>query len=167
MSFQKIQAKYSLVFLASIIFYLNQAKAEIGSKYPQDPIERSTSSMGSVLGADGVNLFDKNGAVKKQKKIKNSYKILYQAAIDYLSYRNIVSASFEGGDIITDWYQEDGRETKVTVLVKGEEISKDSLIVRAFSRAKGKNHAHHQDTILENKIAEEIIQKLESDFLKS
>jgi len=44
-------------------------------------------------------------------------------------------------------------------------ITKDSLIVRAFSRSK--DHKHHQDLELENKIAEEIIKKIESDFLKS
>ena len=165
MSFQKIKAKYCILSIASLILYLNPVQADIGSKYPQDPLDKSTSSMGSVLGPNGVNLFNKSSGTRKQKKLKNGYKALYQAAIDYLSYRDIVSASFEGGDIITDWYQEGSRETKVTVLVKGEEITKDSLIVRAFSRSK--DHKHHQDTELENKIAEEIIKKIESDFLKS
>ena len=165
MSFQKIKAKYYMLSLTALILYLNPVQADIGSKYPLDPLDKSTSSMGSVLGSGGFNLLNKSGDAKKQKKLKNDYKALYQGAIDYLSYRDIVSASFEGGDIITDWYQEGGRETKVTVLVKGEEITKNSLIVRAFSRTK--DHKHHQDIELENKIAEEIIQKLESDLLKN
>jgi len=141
MIFQKMQMKYSVFFLASIMFYINPAKAD--SKYPEDPLERRYN-IGSVLGPNGIDLSKKN--TSKAKKVKKGYKVLYQAAIDYLSDRNIISANYEGGDIITDWCQKSPqdtqREVKVTILITGDKISKESLLVKAFSRLKNSQKEH-------------------------
>jgi hypothetical protein len=93
---------------------------------------------------------------------------LYQAAIDYLSDRNIISANYEGGDIITDWCQKSPqdtqREVKVTILITGDKISKESLLVKAFSRLKKSQENHKEEKELADEIAEAVIKKVEADF---
>jgi hypothetical protein len=163
--------------IASSSFLFSVSCAETNNKYPETAIDKKMERMGSVFGEDGLSmsLSSQNKASSKSSSkpaVANrsskdaSRKLLWQAAIEYLSDRPIISTDYNGGSIVTDWHSDDNRqETKVIVLIHEDEVLSRALTVKAYSRiiVKNvmKNKAHQsRDINLESQISEAILSKI-------
>jgi len=138
------------------------------NQYPKPSHERKIDQIGSIAGTDGIRINNHETVRKKpSQQRKNYHKALWQAAMEYLGPRHIVSSHYEGGSIVTDWYHEGGYETKVLVLIKGRSLSDNAISVKVWSRIHSKEHAHHnigRKQELEKDIKEAIL-KLAKEYL--
>jgi hypothetical protein len=171
MFFRKFLKPIGLLLLCLNFSHLTFA--DISDKYPKSPQDRKFDEMDSIFKGGGILVSpSKEGKeLKKEKPATKSakrgplqnYKLLWQAAIEYLSDRPIISADFNGGTIITDWYNDDNRQqTKINILILGDDINIDNLKVKAYSRILVKNvmkndSALSEDRNLEARVADDII----------
>lgn len=130
-------------------------------QYPKPSHEKKIDEMGSIVGNDGI-VMNHQGKVRKKSSQprKDHYKALWQAAMEYLGPRHIISSHYEGGNIVTDWYHEGGHETKIIVLIKGRTLAANAINVKVWSRVHSKDHAHHnigRKSELEKEFKEAIL----------
>lgn len=149
------------IYLA-IILLITMPFACLGNdQYPKPSNEKKIDEMRSIVGGDGIKINNSDKVRKKPSNPrKDHYKALWQAAMEYLGPRHIISSHYEGGSIVTDWYHEGGHETKVLVLIKGRTLSANAISVKVWSRVHSKEHAHHnigRKLELEKEIKEEIL----------
>jgi len=125
---------YSKIILLASIPIVSLAQSN--NPYPKSAREIKEDSMGSILRTQGLGeLISSDQKSRKTSKQAAHYKALWQAAIEYLSARDILFSDYEGGTIVTDWYMDRDCQTKIIVLIKGKTISPDSLRVKAWRKS--------------------------------
>lgn len=90
----------------------------------------------------------------------NSY--LWRAAIDTLSFAQLVTADSSGGVIITDWYSNrtnPGERAKLTVTILDQELRADALRVSAARQL------NQGGTWVDTPVSAATVQKLEDIIL--
>ena len=167
MLFTKIHFIVTLCLMGLLPLWASGASND----YPQSLAERRNAAMGSIMGPTGlsINLSSKENAPKaednKNTATSTSNKALWQAAIKCLDSREIISANYESGTILTDWYKEGQTESKITVIIQDHLTGAEGLKVIAFKRISSKNvmqsskHNAYKDDALANKIANDIIEQ--------
>ena len=86
--------------------------------------------------------------------------------MQYLGAKPIISASFEGGTIITDWYHEGHQDIKLNIIITTNKDQEGDLIIKAFSRIHTRNiitqaNSANEDPKFAEKIRLEILENLE------
>ena len=131
---------FFLLLLGSITL---NVYADLDSEFPQSKAQRDSEKYGSILGTNGLNLYDSSKAGKDKnsaeaaKTSENINPYLWQAALDSVQFMPLSSTDFNGGVINTDWYMENSSANqmyKVNILIKSSELNMTSLQVRVFKK---------------------------------
>jgi hypothetical protein len=131
----KFLKKFSIVLLSLSLLYLNSC----GLYRPTDARKVSPNSdervkqnqaegKGFLLGGSGKN---KGGTFQFA-----SSNPLWRASLDILDFMPIINASYSGGIIITDWYDENDSKNSIKITVKflSNEIRPDGLEVLVYKK---------------------------------
>jgi len=89
--------------------------------------------------------------------------ILWKAALQTLSDLPILSASYDGGIISTDWYGNQTEQIRVSVLFTSNEISASSFSIKGFKKKCDKNlicSTTSTSDAFNNKIKNKIVNNL-------
>jgi hypothetical protein len=130
----KVQVILS-AFLLSLLSGCGNQNVEY--KYPKMVKDERESKMGNILtGEDeqGINLF---GGNKQENVGVNANTVLWQASLDVVNFMPITVSDYTGGVISTDWYEISGHKGaryRVTINIKGHELSANSLKVVMFKQ---------------------------------
>jgi len=100
-----------------------------------------------------------------QKEIDKLAKsnILWKASLQTLSDLPILSASYDGGVISTDWYGNQEEQIRITVLFNSSEVKASSFNVKGFKKTCNKNltcTTSSTSDSFNNKIKSKIIEKI-------
>ena len=158
----KFFKKSSIVLLALALLYLNSC----GLYRPTDARKVSPNSdervkqnqaqgKGFTLGGIGKN----NGGTFQFA----SSNPLWRASLDILDFMPIINASYSGGIIITDWYDENDSKSSVKITVKflSNEIRSDGLEVLVY-----KKNCKSFESCQSNKTDSKINSELKMAILK-
>jgi|TARA_B110000114_G_scaffold176965_1_gene208222 hypothetical protein len=103
----------------------------------------------------GIKLFGKNdtGGVFQFA----SSNPLWRASLEVLDFIPILNASYSGGLLITDWYDEEGKNESIKITVKflSNEIRADALDISVYKK-NCKAYESCQTTSVTGKISEEL-----------
>jgi len=158
----------SKIYLAIILLITIPFACLSNDQYPKPSHEKKLDEMGSILPSGGIRVNNTEKVRKKNHQPRKDYhKALWQAAMEYLGPRHIISSHYEGGSIVTDWYHEGGHDTKVLVHIKGRNLSDKAISVKVWSRLHSKENVHHnigRKAELEKEIKEAIL-KLAKEHL--
>ena len=131
----KFFKKSSIVLLALALLYLNSCglyRPTDARKVPPNSDERvkknQAEGKGFTLGGLGKN----NGGTFQFA----SSNPLWRASLDILDFMPIINASYSGGIIITDWYDENDSKSSIKITVKflSNEIRPDGLEVLVYKK---------------------------------
>lgn len=158
-----MQLKITAVLLA--LLSATSSSFANNSDYPKSKLEREMDEMGSVLKGEGVVFRPaktKSNATKAG--VGNVNKYLYQATIDVLDFVPIESTDSDKGVITTEWYSlkaQPNTQFKITVFIKGDIISPESIEVKAFERYKvnRKWSESYKQSAISGILEEKIIRK--------
>lgn len=72
----------------------------------------------------------------KKKDILGGQNIMWKATLNILDFMPIVSASYDGGLIVTDWYSSGNSDesVKINVSFTSNEVSASSIVVKSFKK---------------------------------
>ena len=131
----KFFKKFSIILLSLSLLYLNSC----GLYRPTDARKVSPNSdervkknqaegKGFTIGGGGKN----NGGTFQFA----SSNPLWRASLDILDFMPIINASYSGGIIITDWYDENDSKSSIKITVKflSNEIRPDGLEVLVYKK---------------------------------
>lgn len=109
---------------------------------------------------------DKEGGLifnKPQKYQFGSRNIIWKASLEALSELPILSASYSGGVISTDWYGESNKQLRINVIFKSNEIATSSIKITSFVRecdlenqCNIKNGSENFNNQIKNKIFQKV-----------
>lgn len=133
--------KKILLLIIAINLIACNKNLEVKSEYPVPPHEKNTSRFGSVLGEGGFILGGDSNRNSDPSIAVN--RVLWQAALETISFMPIQTSDPISGLITTDWYQinENSNEKfKFNIIILGNEIRSDSLKVNVFKQKKVNNN---------------------------
>ena len=158
----KFLKKFSIALLSLSLLYLNSC----GLYRPTDARKVSPNSdervkqnqaegKGFLLGGSGKN---KGGTFQFA-----SSNPLWRASLDILDFMPIINASYSGGIIITDWYDENDSKNSIKITVKflSNEIRPDGLEVLVY-----KKNCKSFESCQSNKTDSKINSELKMAILK-
>ena len=100
---------------------------------------------------------------KPQKYQFGSRNIIWKASLEALSELPILSASYSGGVISTDWYGESNKQLRINVIFKSNEIATSSIKITSFVRecdlenqCNIKNGSENFNNQIKNKIFQKV-----------
>ncbi len=129
----KFFKKFSIILLSFSLLYLNSC----GLYSPTDARKVSPNSDERVkqnqAQGKGFRLGGNNNGGTFQFASSNP---LWRASLDVLDFMPIINASYSGGIIITDWYDENDSKNSIKITVKflSNEIRTDGLEVLVYKK---------------------------------
>ena len=156
----------------SVILAFTQALA---SDYPKSRTEREMDKMGSLLEGEGIVFRPfKEKSTSTKTKTGSANKYLYNSGLGELKNFPLSSSDATGGTIITDWYDvkdQKGVKRKITIYIKGDVISPETLEVVVFERNKNGNQYSSTDSDklkeISSNLEREIIRKARKMYIDS
>ena len=131
----KFLKKFSIVLLSLSLLYLNSCglyRPTDARKVSPNADERVKKNQAEGKGFS-LGGFGKNKGGTFQFASSNP---LWRASLDILDFMPIINASYSGGIIITDWYDENDSKNSIKITVKflSNEIRPDGLEVLVYKK---------------------------------
>jgi len=181
---KKFKIIQQFLLVALTLSVVSCSSENISYEYPQDPQNKRKMRAGKLFteNDEDIVLFgekeEKNEQsenitpqevqeeIQKTQSIQlNINKQLWQASLEVVSAKLPISLmDSNAGLIVSDWGMMNGNaneQYKINVLVKGEELSQDSVIVSVFKQAKtnGQWENVNTDGSLKKEIEEQILKR--------
>ncbi len=142
-----MKKKICIFFMGINLLYIHSYSIAKDNKYPITYEERKMQEIGSIFD-------NKNYQINKEKKV--SVQKLWEASLYVLKDIPLISSDFNGGVIITDWYNISPIiSNKVTIIIYKDT---SNVEVKVFQRKLINNK--FQDIGLSNDIANKIHQQI-------
>jgi hypothetical protein len=131
--------------------------------YPKAAKEIREENVGSLFGEstskEGLVIFSGR---KKQNSTLAINKLLWESALETLSFMPLVSVDSNSGIIITDWYEDPKapkERFKVNVFIQGQELQVNALRVTIFKQVLGHDNMWHS-AIANDNIRRDLEEKI-------
>jgi hypothetical protein len=106
--------------------------------YPSSSDDKRFDEMESMLKNSDVLVLRTNNTTTTSPKIDKTLKVnlnLWRAALDVISFAPLISTDYNGGVIITDFYQLNNQDSvKLVIMFKDDFISAESIEVKTYYR---------------------------------
>ena len=156
------------IFLVIIAFFLSNCNGKLpggdARKSPADPKKRVEKNLAE---GRGFKLNDAFGTAKRGGVFDfASSNNLWRASLDVIDFMPLVSVTYSGGIIVTDWYSENSNSNesiKISIRFSTNEIRSDALNIKVFNRKCSNNLLNCKVTetegILVTELKKEILKK--------
>ena len=126
--------KSSFILLISILFLNSCGKQVDAKKVSPDPRERVKKNLEEGKG------FRLSTKLKEMGKGSGNFEFassnpLWRASLDIIDFMPLITANYNGGIIVTDWYSDDinsNESLKVTIRFLTNEIRSDAIDLKIF-----------------------------------
>ena len=136
------------LFLSMILFSCS-SNNEVATKKPEPGLFSKDASK-------GINISDLLSRDSKSEKFYvNSF--LWRASLDVLSIAPFQSTDAFGGIIVTEWFNKNNQQIKLTALIKSRDLRSEGINIKAY--IKNNKSEISEDLELSRKIEDLILTK--------
>lgn len=160
-----IAAIFGLLLLSNCSFFSKKNNEEIANQESNDKPKKKRYKFNTYEKAE--DYAKKEGGIifgKKEKYEFGSRNILWRASLEALSDLPVLSASYSGGLITTDWYGDAKNQMKINIVFNSSEISPNSIKISSFIRSceNGSCKISSGSDNFNSKIKNQIIEKVKN-----
>jgi len=152
-----------LTILMSLLVLAGCAGKKVEYTYPLARSDQRAKDIGSLVNNDqggGINLL--SIGKKSEEKSSTVNQVLWQAALDVISFMPLQQSDAAGGVILTDWYSDPkapNEKFKMNVMISGGELSANGVKVVVFKQELNKKN-EWSSAVVSDKMAQDLEERI-------